>query len=194
MISVATPLWSKCEDETRTPKSENLESSGTPENSELNCRGQNTSPWNVLYIIVKVVKCRCRKWPRMRHSNICSTSYGRKKGRESTWPRCVQVECDTPLESSWGELQVCFRPRPNQRSELGVMSSQSLGSPNRDNFGTPPWESRDKKPFGCRCRGEAQRILYGGRWWLPLSLGRGESSEFVLLVACPSTKVLRNVN
>jgi hypothetical protein len=22
----------------------------------------------------------------------------------------VQVKCDTPLESSWGELQVCFRP------------------------------------------------------------------------------------
>jgi hypothetical protein len=26
-------------------------------------------------------------------------------------------------------------------------------------------------------RGELQRILYGGRWWLPPSPGRGESSE-----------------
>jgi hypothetical protein len=26
-------------------------------------------------------------------------------------------------------------------------------------------------------RGELQRILYGGRWWLPPSLGCGESSE-----------------
>jgi hypothetical protein len=33
-----------------------------------------------------------------------------------------------------------------------------------------------------------QRILYGGRWWLPLSLGYGESSEYVLPVACPNTK------
>jgi hypothetical protein len=33
-----------------------------------------------------------------------------------------------------------------------------------------------------------QRILYGGRWWLPPNLGRGESSESVLLVACPDTK------
>jgi hypothetical protein len=33
-----------------------------------------------------------------------------------------------------------------------------------------------------------QRILYGGRWWLPLSPGRCESSEFVLPVACPNTK------
>jgi hypothetical protein len=33
-----------------------------------------------------------------------------------------------------------------------------------------------------------QRILYGGRWWLSLSPGHGESSESVLLVACPNTK------
>jgi len=40
--SVTTPLWAKCEDETHTPKSGNLESSGTPENSELDCSGQKT--------------------------------------------------------------------------------------------------------------------------------------------------------
>jgi hypothetical protein len=68
------------------------------------------------------------------------------------------------------------------------MTPQSGGSPNRDSFGTPPWESWDEKPFGCRCHGEAHRILYGGRWWLPLSLGHGESSEFMLPVACPNTK------
>jgi hypothetical protein len=33
-----------------------------------------------------------------------------------------------------------------------------------------------------------QRILYGGRWWLPPSPGHGESSEFVLPMACPNTK------
>jgi hypothetical protein len=33
---VATPLWGKCEDEIRTPKSGNLESSGTPKTLELN--------------------------------------------------------------------------------------------------------------------------------------------------------------
>jgi hypothetical protein len=57
------------------------------------------------------------------------------------------------------------------------MTLQSFGSPNRDNFGTPPWESRDKKPFECGCHGEAQSILYGERWWLPSSPGRGESHE-----------------
>jgi hypothetical protein len=40
---VTTPFWDKCEDETHTPKSGKLESSGTLENSKINCKGQNTS-------------------------------------------------------------------------------------------------------------------------------------------------------
>jgi hypothetical protein len=84
-INVATPLWVKCEDETHTPKNGNLESSGTPENSEFKFRGKNTSNWGVLYTIEKFLKCRCPKWPRMSHLDICSPSYGQKKGRESNW-------------------------------------------------------------------------------------------------------------
>jgi hypothetical protein len=57
------------------------------------------------------------------------------------------------------------------------MSAQSPGNPNWDSFGTPLWESQEKASFGCKCGGEAQRILYGGRWWLPRSLGHGESNE-----------------
>jgi hypothetical protein len=56
------------------------------------------------------------------------------------------------------------------------MSSQSLETPTRDSLETPPWESREKVPFGCSLGGELQRILYGGRWWLPPSPGHGESS------------------
>jgi hypothetical protein len=85
VVFVATPLWGKCEDETHTLKSGNLESSGTLATLELDCRGQNTSPWGVLYTVGKALKCRCRKWPRMSHSDICCTSYGRKKGQESNW-------------------------------------------------------------------------------------------------------------
>jgi hypothetical protein len=58
---VTTPLWAKCEDETHIPKSGKLESTRTPENSELNCRGQISSHLNVLGIIGKVLKCRCPK-------------------------------------------------------------------------------------------------------------------------------------
>jgi len=83
--AVATSLWSKCEDETHTPKSENLKSSGTLATSDLNCRGQNTSHWSVLYTVGKGLKCRYRKWPCMSHSEIWSTSYSQKKGRESNW-------------------------------------------------------------------------------------------------------------
>jgi hypothetical protein len=80
---VATPLWGKCEDEIHTPKSGKLESFGTPKNSELDCRGKNTSHWGVLYVIEKVLKCRCPKWPRISRLDICRPSYGQKKGQES---------------------------------------------------------------------------------------------------------------
>jgi hypothetical protein len=99
------------------------------------------------------------------------------KSRESTWPWCVQVECDRLLENSRRDLQLCLRPHPNWRSKQKVIVLQSCRSPNRGSFGTPLWELRDKKPFRCRCCGEAQRILYGGRWWLPPSPGHGEFCE-----------------
>ncbi len=66
-------------------KSEDLESSGTPECSELDSKAQNTSHWGVLGVIGKFLKRRYRKWPRISHLNICSPSYGQKKGRESNW-------------------------------------------------------------------------------------------------------------
>jgi hypothetical protein len=79
------PTLAKCEDETHTPKVGDLESSGTPKLLELDNRGQNTSHWGVIYINGKVLKCRCPKWPRMSHLDICNPSYGQKKGRESNW-------------------------------------------------------------------------------------------------------------
>jgi hypothetical protein len=62
-----------------------LESSGTPECSELDSKVQNTLHWGVLSVIGKVLKRRYRKWPRIGHSDIFSPSYGQKKGRESNW-------------------------------------------------------------------------------------------------------------
>ncbi len=47
--------------------------------------GQNISHWGVLYIVGKVLKCKCPKWLQMSHLDICNTSYGRKKGRELNW-------------------------------------------------------------------------------------------------------------
>jgi len=83
LVFVTTPFWGNCEVATHTPENGTWESSETPKNSECDCKGQNTFHWGVLYILGKVLKCRCPKWPRMNHLDIYSTSYGRKKGWES---------------------------------------------------------------------------------------------------------------
>jgi hypothetical protein len=98
------------------------------------------------------------------------------KSRESTSSRRPLIKCDMALERFRGGLQLWFRPRPDRRLGWEVMFVQSFGTPTRDSFGTPPWESREKKSFGCSLGGEVQSILYGGRWWLPPSPGRGDSS------------------
>jgi hypothetical protein len=97
------------------------------------------------------------------------------KSRESTSSRHPNLEWDMALDSSRRELQLRFRPHLDQTWYLGDMSSQSSGTPTQDSFGTPTWESREKEPFGCGSHGVTQRILYGGRWWLPPSSGYGES-------------------
>jgi hypothetical protein len=82
---VATPLFEEFEDDIHTPEMGTWESTRTPKTSKLDCRGQNTSHWGVLYIIEKIWKCRCRKWACMGHLDIRNTSYVQKKGRESNW-------------------------------------------------------------------------------------------------------------
>jgi hypothetical protein len=173
---VATPLWAKCEGEAHTPKSGKLESSGTPENSECEFRCQISSHLCALGVIGKVLKCRCPKWPCMSHLDICSPSYGQKKGRESNW------------QFDFRPLKVGNQPVPDVRSGSATRRWKALfegynfGSdlipiqgwgeeiwrpkvPGlqlgqfRDNFGTPFRESREKVTFGCHSRGVTQSIL-----------------------------------
>jgi hypothetical protein len=59
------------------------------------------------------------------------------KSRESTSSRCLIQECNTALESSQWELQLCFRPHCDPRSVCKVMGLQSPGSPIWRDFGTP---------------------------------------------------------
>jgi hypothetical protein len=56
-----------------------LESRWTPKTSKGDCKGQNPSPWGILYIIGKLLKRRCPKWACMTHLDIRNTSYGQKK-------------------------------------------------------------------------------------------------------------------
>ncbi len=44
ILFVTTPLLEECEDDTHTFEMGTWESSKTPEISEFDCRGQNTSP------------------------------------------------------------------------------------------------------------------------------------------------------
>jgi hypothetical protein len=92
------------------------------------------------------------------------------------------------LESSRRGLQDWFKPRPDRRLGREVMLVQSLGTPTQDSFGTPTWESQEKEPFGCSLGGETLKILYGGRWWLPPSPGRGESCVSKCLWLVPTPK------
>jgi hypothetical protein len=62
----------------------------------------------VIYVIGKVLKCRCPKWPRMSHLDICSPSYGQKKGRESN------------CQFDSRPLKVGNRPLPNVCSKIAT--------------------------------------------------------------------------
>ncbi len=79
-----------------------LESQWTPKPSESDCSGQNISHWGVFYIIGKLLKCRCLKWVRMTHSNICNTSYGKMKGRVWRTPKFL-------VRPTWGSKCVELR-------------------------------------------------------------------------------------
>jgi hypothetical protein len=68
-----------------------------------------------------------------------------RKSRESTRNSWLQTTCHIPLESSWQELQLCFRPHFDPRSARKVMGLQSRGSPGWRDFGTLTRESRERK-------------------------------------------------
>jgi hypothetical protein len=91
-----------------------LESSGTPECSELDKKAQNTLHWGVLDVIEKVLKLKYRKCPRIGNSDICIPSYGQKKGRESNW------------QFDSRPLKVKNRPRPNIRFECATWRWKDL--------------------------------------------------------------------
>jgi len=63
------------------------------------------------------------------------------KSRESTSSRRRLEECNTALESSWQELQLWLRTRPDPSLGRGAMAVQSSGSPTGTlsglHFGSP---------------------------------------------------------
>ncbi len=126
------------------------------------------------------------KWPCMSHLDICSISYGKNKGRESNWQfdsRPLKVKNrPNPSVCRWSATYRLKDLNESYKFALDFIQIRGLSKElwthkvSRVQTGTISglW---DKKPFGCGCRGATQRILYGGRWWLPPSLGHGESCE-----------------
>jgi hypothetical protein len=116
---VATSLWPSVGVKPNTSKVGDLESSGTPGCLEFDSKAQNTSHWGVLGVIEKVLKRKYRKWPRIGHLDICSPSYGQKKGRESNWhfdsrPLKVRIRplLDLRIESAirrWKDLDEGYK-------------------------------------------------------------------------------------
>jgi hypothetical protein len=100
------------------------------------------------------------------------------------------------LERSGRGLQRLFRLCHDRILQSGVMAVQSSGSLVRTisgvHFGSPFRESQEFVPFGCSLHGELQIILYGGRWWLPPSPGRGESCVSKCMWLVPTPKSVPN--
>jgi hypothetical protein len=170
-----------------------------------NCRRQNTLHWGVLYTVGKVLKCRCPKWPRMSHLDICSPSYGQTKGRESNCqfdsrPLKVgnQPKSDvgrwsaTASESSQGVLQVWFRLRPDWRSGQEVMFAQSPGNPNQDNSGLHFGNPGKKCHSDVASAGECREYYMGEGGGSPRVRAVVSQMSPRLPVACPNTKRMQN--
>jgi hypothetical protein len=133
----------------------------------------------VLGVIGKFLKRRCRKWPRIGHLDICSPSYGQKKGRESnwqfdSWPLKVGNRSlpDLRIKSAirrWKDLDAGYKFGSDLVTirrcsrELWALKVPGLRPGQfRDNFGTPTRESREsweKVTLGRGCRRESQSIL-----------------------------------
>jgi hypothetical protein len=99
------------------------------------------------------------------------------KSWKSTRPRCVQVECI----HHWNALNkgynfaldlILIGGLHRKLYTLKVAGVLVIGI-----SGLPLGSPEIKKTIWMWPRGKLQSILYGGRWWLHLSLGRGESCE-----------------
>jgi hypothetical protein len=168
------------------PKVGTWSPSGLPKTQSLIAEVKTPSIEVFFISLEKVLKCRCPKWPRMNDLDIFSLSYEQKKGQFDSWPLKVGNRPDPDVYKRsatwrWKALEESYKIALDLVPIRGL--SKKLWMPKVPRvqpkiisgllFG-----SLEKKVlFRCSTRGELQRILYGGRWWLSLSPGRGESSE-----------------
>jgi hypothetical protein len=168
----------------------------TPKNSELDCRGQNTSHWGVLYTVKKVLKCRCPKWPHRSHLDICNPSYGQMNGRESNWQfgsRPLKVGnrpdpdiCRRNVAWCWKVLKERYKIASDLIPIRGL--SKKLWMPKVPRlqpgtlWGLPLGSPRKKCHSDVAPAGSCREYYMGEGGGFPPSPGHGESNEFK--VAC----------
>jgi len=114
IVSVATPLWPSVGVKPNTWKSWRLGVFRDSRMFRADSKGQNTSHWGVLGVIGKFLKRRYRNCPRIGDLDMCSLSYGQKKGWESHW----QFD-------SW-PLKVGNRPLPDVQFERATWRWKDL--------------------------------------------------------------------
>jgi len=179
-----------------------MESRWTPEISKSNFRDQNSMAcdiflyhWKALGMYMSKMGSHCsfghlkhKLWPKEGPGVILPVWLPTRKSQELTRFTWLQKACNILLESSWRELQLCFKPHLDLRSARKVMGFQSHKSPNWRDFGTPTRESRERKAIWMWASWLAIEYTIRGKVWLPPSPSRGESSVSVLPVARPSTK------
>ncbi len=135
----------------------------TPESSEHNFRGQNSSSQSVLYIIEKLLNHKCQKWARGGHLNIWNTSYGQEKSRESNWQfdsRPLKVK-NRPNFLAWRQRATYHSKALNKSYNFALhlvtianfhkklCALKVAGIPIVGISGLPLGSPGTKRPFGC---------------------------------------------
>jgi hypothetical protein len=92
---------------------------------------------------------------------------------------CLQRACDIPLERSWQELKLCFRPHLYRRSVCKVMGLQSRGSPNLGDFSRLPLGSPRTKSHSDVSFVASHKVYYKGEG------GGFPQVEAVVSLVCP---------
>jgi len=161
----------KCEKAIHTPKSGKMGFSRTPKISEDDLRGQISSPWCVLYINGKLLKLRFPKWPCIAHLDICSPSYGQKKGWESN------------CQFDSRPLKVGNRPLPNIASRSVTCRWKALDESYNFGLDLVPIRVQGKKLWSFKVPGLQPGIVSG------LQLGSPGKKSHLDVASAESCKV-----
>jgi hypothetical protein len=130
--------------------------------------------WKVIEAYMSKMSLHCpfghlwhKLWPKERLIVKLAIWLPTIKSQDSTRFPCVQAMYDILLERSRRRLQLCLRPRRNQRSTHEVMRFQSRGNPNcgnslgtKNHLDVAPMEN-----YRVYHKGEGGGFPKSGPWW-----------------------------